>query len=141
MTSVAEVMTRDAVTIGPTQSIQRAAQIMDELNVGSLPVCDGETLVGMLTDRDIAVRAVSAGLSPDTAVDGIASSPLHWCFEDDDIETVKEKMADKQIRRMPVLDREKHLVGILALGDLATNADGDMSSTLGAVSAPSQPDR
>lgn len=141
MTSVAEVMTRDAVTIEPTESIQRAAQIMDELNVGSLPVCDGETLVGMLTDRDIAVRAVSAGLSPDTAVDGIASGPLHWCFEDDDIETVKEKMADKQIRRMPVLDREKHLVGILALGDLATNADGGMSSTLGAVSAPSQPDR
>lgn len=141
MTSVAEVMTRDVATISPEQSIQQAAQLMETLDVGSLPVCDGELLVGILTDRDIAIRAVSAGKSPDTPVAGIASGPVTWCFEDDDIEDVRQKMADIQIRRVPVLDREKHLVGILALGDLATSADGGMSSALSAVSTPSRPDR
>jgi CBS domain-containing protein len=141
MTSVAEIMTRDAVTIAPSETIQAAAKIMDDLNVGSLPVCDGQKLVGMLTDRDIVVRGVSAGMGVDTRVDSLLSAPVTWCFEDDDVSQVQEKMAREQIRRLPVVDREKRLVGVIALGDLATSADGQMSSTVAEVSSPSQPDR
>ena len=141
MTRVAEVMTRDAATLAPSETVRNAARMMDELNVGALPVCDGRTLVGIVTDRDIAVRAVSAGMDANAPVESIASSPIAWCFEDDDIESVQRKMADQQIRRLPVVDQEKHLVGIVSLGDIATNADGNLSSTLGAISSPSQPDR
>jgi CBS domain-containing protein len=141
MTSVAQVMTRGAATIGSSQSIQEAAKMMDDLNVGSLPVCDGERLVGMVTDRDIVVRAIAAGVPPDAPVEDIVSGPASWCFEDEDVEAASRKMADAQIRRLPVLDREKHLVGVIALGDMATTADGGMSSTLSAVSTPSEPDR
>ncbi|HHV7518677.1 TPA: CBS domain-containing protein [Burkholderia orbicola] len=141
MTRVSEVMTRDAATIGPTQSLREAARLMNDLNVGALPVCDGTRLIGMLTDRDIVVRAVSMGVPPDEAVEGVVSGPANWCYEDDDISAVQKKMEDAQIRRVPVVDRQKRLVGIVALGDLASAADGAMSSTLGTVSAPSRPDR
>ncbi|CAL8480901.1 CBS domain-containing protein [Caballeronia sp. S22] len=141
MTSVAEVMTRDAVTLGPTESMRQAAKIMDELNVGALPICDGEKLVGMLTDRDIVVRGVSAGASVDTPIESLLSEPVAWCFETDDVADVQERMAREQIRRMPVVDNQKHLIGIIAIGDIATNADGQISSTIAAVSAPSKPDR
>ncbi|KVE10075.1 MULTISPECIES: CBS domain-containing protein [Burkholderia] len=141
MTCVSEVMTRDAATIGPTQSLREAARLMSELNVGALPVCDGTRLIGMLTDRDIVVRAVSMGVPPNESIEGVVSGPANWCYEDDDISVVQKKMEDAQIRRVPVVDRQKRLVGIVALGDLATAADGAMSSTLGAVSAPARPDR
>lgn len=141
MTSVSEVMTRDAATIAPTQTLREAAQMMDALNVGALPVCDGTRLIGMLTDRDIVVRAVSMGVRPDEPIEGVVSGPANWCYEDDDISTVQNKMAEAQIRRVPVVDRDKRLVGIVALGDLATSADGGVSSALGAVSAPSKPER
>ncbi|MDR5781222.1 CBS domain-containing protein [Caballeronia sp. LZ065] len=141
MTSISEIMTRDAVTIAPSETMQAAAKMMDDLNVGSLPVCDGQKLVGMLTDRDIVVRGVSAGMGANAAVESLLSAPVTWCYEDDDVSKVQEKMAREQIRRLPVVDREKHLVGIVALGDLATNADGQMSSTVAEVSSPSQPDR
>jgi CBS domain-containing protein len=141
MTTVAEVMTRDPVTIRPTQTLRDAAKMMDDLNVGALPVCDGVTLIGMLTDRDIVVRAVSAGVAPSERIEGVVSGPPNWCYENDDIDAVRKKMEEAQIRRVPVVDSEKRLVGIVSLGDLATAADGGMSSTLGAVSAPSRPDR
>ncbi|QYD70923.1 CBS domain-containing protein [Paraburkholderia edwinii] len=141
MTTVAEVMTRDAATIGPTQSLREAARMMDELNVGALPVCDGTSLLGMLTDRDIVVRAVSAGVPPDERIEGVVSGPPTWCYETDDVEDVKRKMEGSQIRRVPVVDEEKRLVGILSIGDLATSSDGGMSSTLTAVSTPSAPER
>ncbi|MGN6669467.1 MAG: CBS domain-containing protein [Trinickia sp.] len=142
MTTVAEVMTRDAVTLAPNETVQTAAKKMDELNVGALPVCDGTKLVGMVTDRDIVVRAVSAGMDPSrSTVRSITSEPITWCFDDDDVKEAERKMADQQIRRLPVLDHEKHLVGMVSLGDLATSADGSISSTLSAVSSPSAPDR
>ncbi|GBH24382.1 CBS domain-containing protein [Burkholderia vietnamiensis] len=141
MTSVSEVMTRDAATIAPTQTLREAAQMMDALNVGALPVCDGTRLIGMLTDRDIIVRAVWRGVRPDEPIEGVVSGPANWCYEDDDISAVQNKMAEAQIRRVPVVDRDKRLSGIVALGDLATSADGGMSSTLGAVSASSKPER
>ncbi|PTB22473.1 CBS domain-containing protein [Trinickia symbiotica] len=141
MTRVAEVMTRNATTLAPNETVREAARMMDEMNVGALPVCDGKRLIGMVTDRDIAVRAVSAGMDLDSPVDRIASKPIAWCFENDDVEAVQHKMADQQIRRVPVVDDKKQLVGIISLGDLATHQDGNMSSTLGSISSPSEPDR
>ena len=141
MTTVAEVMTRDVQTLAPDDTIRTAAQKMDELNVGALPVCDGAKLIGMVTDRDIVVRAVSAGVGAASPIGGIVSEPVYWCYDDEDVSVVQRKMADRQIRRLPVVNAEKRLVGIVSLGDVATNADGEMSSTLGAVSSPSHPDR
>ena len=141
MTRVADVMTRDAATLAPSETVRMAARMMDELNVGALPVCDGRKLVGIVTDRDIAVRAVSTGMDLESPVERIASGPVAWCFEEDEIETIQRKMADQQIRRLPVVDHEKRLVGIVSLGDMATHEDGGMSSTLGAISSPSKPDR
>jgi CBS domain-containing protein len=141
MTRVADVMTREAARLAPNATVRAAARMMDELNIGALPVCDGKKLVGMVTDRDIVVRAVAAGMDLESPIDRIASRPIAWCYEDDQVETVQQKMADQQIRRVPVVDREQQLVGIVSLGDLATHQDGNMSSTLGAISAPSQPDR
>ena len=141
MTTVAEVMTRDVQTLAPDDTIRAAAQKMDELNVGALPVCDGAKLVGVVTDRDIVVRAVSAGIGSAAAVGGIVSGPVEWCYDDEDVSVAQRKMADRQVRRLPVVDADKRLVGIISLGDVATNADGEISSTLGAVSSPSYPDR
>ncbi|MDN7621121.1 CBS domain-containing protein, partial [Burkholderia cenocepacia] len=92
MTCVSEVMTRDAATIGPTQSLRDAAKLMSDLNVGALPVCDGTRLIGMLTDRDIVVRAVSMGVPPNESIEGVVSGPANWCYEDDDISAVQKKM-------------------------------------------------
>ncbi|WP_186066830.1 CBS domain-containing protein [Burkholderia gladioli] len=141
MTTIADVMTRNPATVAPTQSLKEAAKLMDELNVGSLPVCDGTRLIGVVTNRDIVVRAVSAGVPPDQRIEGIVSGPAHWCRQDEDIADVQSKMRDAQIRRLPVVDDDKRLVGIVSLGDLATHADGGISSTLGEISSPSGPDR
>ncbi|CAM2195924.1 CBS domain-containing protein YhcV [Paraburkholderia kururiensis] len=141
MTTASQCMTRDAITVGPSDTIRQAAMMMADLKVGSLPVCDGQKLIGTVTDRDIAVRAVASGVEPTAPVREIASHPLEWCYEDDNIEDVKHKMADAQIRRVPVLDREKRLVGIVALGDVATGDSAGAGSTLKAVSQPAGPDR
>lgn len=145
MQTVAEVMTRDARAVSPQESVQRAAQLMDELNVGALPVCEGQTLVGMVTDRDITIRATAAGRSPAEAhVDEVMSTEVRWCFEDEPLDDVMSKMADSQIRRVPVLshDDQKRLVGIVALGDLLTKSAQPQaaSGTAGQISSPSAPD-
>lgn len=142
MTQVSELMTRGVRTMMPADTIQAAAQAMDELNVGS-PVCDNGRLVGMLTDRDIAVRGVAQGCAADrTPVNSIMSKDVQYCFEDDSLDDATRKMGSAQIRRLPVLDRSNHLIGILALGDVAVKgAQGDASETLTDISAPSEPDR
>ena len=141
MTKVADVMTRDVQAIASGDTIRRAAELMDELNVGALPVCDGTRLKGVVTDRDIVVRAVSAGKDASCAVQEVASEPVEWCFESDDIEDAMRRMERLQIGRMPVVNGEKQLVGMLALGDIATWSDGEVASTLGAISTPSVPSR
>lgn len=120
MQLVSQVMSRNARFVVPGDTLQRAAQLMDELDVGALPVCegDGERLVGMLTDRDIAVRAIAAGKAPQTAhVDEAMSADVRWCFDDQPLEDVMRQMADSQVRRIPVLshDGAQRLVGIVAL--------------------------
>lgn len=139
---VAEIMTRNVRIVSPDRTIQEAARLMDEMNVGALPVCDGRRLRGMVTDRDITVRATAAGLPPDTTrVRDIMTDNVWWCFDDDDLDHIVQLMSDHQIRRLPVVDRDKHLVGIVALGDLATDSEEDASHALHRISIPSEPDR
>ena len=145
MRKVSEVMTRDVEVIRPAETLQRAAQRMDELNVGALPVCDGQKLVGMITDRDITVRATAVGLDPNaTRVADVMTDQTRWCGEDESVDDVMKQMADVQIRRMPVLDGERRLVGIVSLGDLAVRQNGqhiDVDGALRGISSPSEPDR
>lgn len=143
MQTIADVMTRDVMSISPQETIRRAAQMMDELNVGALPVCDGAKLVGMVTDRDITVRATSIGASPeDTSVEQVMSGEVNYCFDDQPIDEVMEKMRDGQVRRVPVMDHNTYnLVGIVSLGDLATKHSAEVDRTLEDISTPSEPDR
>ncbi|WP_448190308.1 CBS domain-containing protein [Azospirillum sp. sgz301742] len=139
-----DIMTRDVQTVSPGDTIRRAAQIMDELNVGVLPVCEGSALVGVVTDRDITVRATSAGLSPESCtVAEVMTDDPRYCYEDDPVSEVTRLMAGQQIRRVPVVDHNDALVGIVSLGDLAIDAKntGAVSDALERISTPSQPDR
>ncbi|MBV8538317.1 MAG: CBS domain-containing protein [Alphaproteobacteria bacterium] len=140
---VAEIMTRDVQTISTSDTIQKAAMAMDNLNVGALPVCDGEELRGVITDRDITVRATAVGLAPaDIKVGDIMSEDVDYVFEDDDVSEAATKMKERQIRRLPVVNQSKRLVGFVSLGDLATKDDsGNSADALEKVSSPSQPDR
>jgi CBS domain-containing protein len=143
MQLISEIMTRDVMTVSPQDSIRRAAQLMDELNVGAIPVCDGDRLIGMVTDRDITVRATSVGESPDeTMVRDIMSVGVKTCFEDQPVDDVMEQMRDVQIRRIPVLDHEtQNLIGIVSLGDVATRHSAEVDRTLDEISRPAEPDR
>ncbi len=120
---VSEAMTRDVMLIHPDQSISEAAALMEDCDIGSLPVADSDRLVGMITDRDIAVRAVAKELPPDTPVNKVMSKEVLYCFEDDDCKNVAKNMSEIQVRRLPVVTREKKLVGILSLGDLARKSE------------------
>jgi CBS domain-containing protein len=139
---IADVMTRDVRVISPDRSVRDAARLMDEINVGVLPVCDGRRLVGILTDRDIAVRSTAAGIAPDRhRVAEIMTDDVEWCFEDDDVDEVIRRMGRMQIRRVPVVDRGKRLVGIVALGDLAEDRAPRYEEALRRISSPARPDR
>jgi CBS domain-containing protein len=125
---VNEAMTSDVQIANPNQSIQEAAQTMAAIDAGVLPVGENDRLVGIITDRDIAVRAVAKGLSPSTKVREVMSEgEVMYCYEDEDIEDVAHNMADIKVRRLPVLNRAKRLVGIISLGDIAV-ADGPDSA-------------
>ena len=142
MRKISEVMTRGVEVIRPAETLQRAAQRMDELNVGALPVCDGETLVGMITDRDITVRATAAGLDPnETPVSDVMTEQTRWCTEEQSVDEVMRQMSDVQIRRLPVLNGARELVGIVSLGDLAVRQSGHIDDALRDISSPSEPDR
>ena len=122
---VREVMTRGAVCVRPNDTITAAAQKMKDLDIGALPVCgDDDRLKGILTDRDIAVRGISQGLGPEASVRDVMSAEVKYCFEDDEIDDLAQNMAAEQIRRLPVLNSKKRLVGIVTLGDLATCRNG-----------------
>jgi CBS domain-containing protein len=117
---VREIMTREVYIADPNQSIRDAAQAMYELDAGALPVGENDRLVGMITDRDIAVRGIAEGKGPDTPIRDVMTQDVRYCFEDEDTEHVAQNMGEQQIRRIPVLNRDKRLIGILSLGDLAT---------------------
>ena len=121
---VSEIMTRDVCLASPSQTLREAAAEMEKRDIGVLPVADKDRLVGMITDRDIAVRGISHGLDPEAPVSDVMSGEVKYCFEDDDIDNLAQNMASEQIRRLPVLNDQKRLVGIISLGDLATSPDG-----------------
>jgi len=141
---VGEVMTRHVEVIDSNAPLREAASKMKTLDVGLIPVCDGEKLRGMLTDRDITVRGVAEGYDPSkTKVADIMSTDLAYCYEDDEIDAALNLMEKRQIRRLPVISRQKQLVGIVSLGDLAvhTGQKARVGETLEEVSQPASPRR
>lgn len=139
MTTVNDVMTRNVRTLTPSDIVASAAKAMDELNVGVIPVCEGDKLLGMVTDRDIVVRAVAQGLDGNTPLAKVMSTDIRTARESDDLDTVLADMAAGQIRRLPVLDSEERLIGIISIGDIAVKGqdEEDVGQSLAEISSPS----
>ncbi len=134
---VSDLMTRDVRVANPDEAIQFVARIMAGLDVGALPVGENDRLVGMITDRDIALRAIAEGKGPDTKVRDVMTADVQYCYDDQDIDEVAENMAGIQVRRLPVVNRDKRLVGILSLGDIALSGSEDNAGeALKGVSRP-----
>jgi len=119
---VSDCMTMDVEVARPGDTIQEAARLMCEIDAGVLPVSNEERLVGMITDRDITVRAVARGLGPDCRVSDVMSREVLYCFDDEDVDDVLRNMADIKVRRLPVVTRDKRLVGIVSLSDMTTGS-------------------
>jgi CBS domain-containing protein len=144
MQRVKDIMTPQAEVVSPDATVEDAAATMKALDIGVLPVCDEEGLVGILTDRDLVVRVLAEKRDPKAVRVGEAMTPnIVYCFEDDEISRAAQLLADHQIRRLPVLSRDRNLVGIVSLGDLAVHDEtGRMSGdVLEDISQPSQPRR
>jgi CBS domain-containing protein len=136
---LSDILTHQVETIPPTASIKEAAQRMRSMDVGALPVCDGQRLLGMVTDRDLTIRMMAEGRDPvATPVSEAMTPDVRYCFADQDVKEAARIMQQEQIRRLPVVDRQKHLVGIVSLGDLAVAGDDRLSGdTLQDISQPS----
>ena len=136
------VMTTDVKTLPPSASVFEAAKVMKELNVGAVPICDGRRLIGMLTDRDIVVRQVAEQRDAGEPVQTIMSGQVDYCYEDQDADEAVNIMQDRQIRRLPIVNRERELIGIVSLGDLAVKSDtGASGEALEQISQPAKPTR
>jgi CBS domain-containing protein len=134
---ISNCMTRDVQIANPDQSIREAAQAMARLDAGVLPVGENDRLVGMITDRDIAVRAVAEGRGPETSIRDVMSTDVKYCFDDEEVDDVLQNMGDIQVRRLPVLNRDKRVVGIVSLGDIATNGEAaEAGQALSGISKP-----
>jgi len=134
---VSEVMTRDVQTVRPDQPVREAASFMLSADAGSIPVTDGDRLIGMITDRDIAVRGVAKGYGPDTPVRELMTNDIICARDDDDVDEIASKMSEAQVRRLPVIDDDHRLCGIVSLGDLSRDADEDTAvEALEGVSEP-----
>ena len=137
MTQVRDIMTRSVATVQREETLQAAAQRMRDMNVGWLPVLDGKALVGMVTDRDIAVRGVADGMvAQESRVADVMTPDVVWCRADDAVEAVMAEMGDSQVRRLPVLDANNEVVGVVALADLATRQSAHTDETLREISTP-----
>ncbi len=135
--NVREVMSRDVKIASPEDTLQHAAELMVDIDAGVLPVGENDRLVGMLTDRDITIRAVAKGKAPDrTKVRDVMSPEIKYIYEDESVEDAAENMGTLQIRRLPVLNREKRLVGIVSLGDLALKKKAKAGDALKGISQP-----
>ena len=133
--NVREVMTPDVVIASPEDTLQRAAEMMIDIDAGVLPVGENDRLVGILTDRDITVRAVAAGKEPtECKVREVMSPEIRYIYEDESVEDAARNMTELQVRRLPVLNREKRLVGIVSLGDLALKKKSNAADALRGVS-------
>ena len=140
---VSEAMTREVKICTPGQPIREVAQTMAAIDAGALPVGENDRLIGMITDRDIAVRAVAQGKGPDTPARGTMSEDVEYCFDDEDLDRVAHGMAQVRVRRLPVVNREKRLVGILSLGDVARRGSQRevVAEAVAGVSTPGGPHR
>lgn len=125
---VSEVMTRDVETVRPDQTVREAASFMVRADAGAIPVTEGDRLIGMITDRDIAVRGVAEGYGPDTPVRELMTNDMVCARVDDDIEEAANRMSQAQVRRLPVIDNQEKLCGIVSLGDLSREADPDCAA-------------
>lgn len=134
---VSECMTLQVLIASPDETIREAAEMMAEADAGALPVGENDRLIGMITDRDIAIRGIAKGMGPDTKVREVMSEEVRYCYEDETIEDVLRNMGDIRVRRLPVLNRDKRLVGIISIGDLATS--GMATETGNALSGISTP--
>lgn len=137
MPTIQDLMTPDIQYVGPTDSIRRAAQLMEEFDVGVLPVLDGDALVGMITDRDIALRSSAKGKDPESdRVGNVMSPDVATCHASQTVDEVLAAMGDLQLRRVPVIDQESHkLIGMVSLGDLAQSQSGQVDDALREISA------
>ena len=134
---VSECMTREVRVASPEQSIREVAKIMAEIDAGVMPVGDNDRLVGMITDRDIAIRAVAEGKGPDTPVREVMSTEtVLYCYEDEDLAHVAQNMGEQQVRRLPVVSRDKRLVGIVSIGDVAQTEARSANKAVKGVSKP-----
>jgi CBS domain-containing protein len=137
---VSEAMTRDVRLAVPGQSIREVARIMADIDAGAIPVQENDRLVGMITDRDIAVRAVAAGKGPDTPVRDVMTRDIKYVYEDEELAQVARNMADIRVRRLPVVNRDKRLVGIISLGDMAVKeGEQPAGKAVAGVSRPGGP--
>ncbi len=135
---IKEIMTSDPELIDPNASIREAAKRMKSEDIGALPVGENDRLIGMVTDRDIAIRGVAEDRTPDaTTVRDVMSEKIFYCFEDDDIEDAAQCMAENQVRRLPILNRDKRLTGIISLADIAQTGEDCEKTALEGVSEPS----
>jgi len=125
---ISDVMTRDVQTIRPDQSAQEAARFMLKNEAGSIPVTEGDRLIGMITDRDIAVRGVAKGYGPDTPGRELMTDDVICARSDDSIEDVASRMSEAQVRRLPVIDQDERLCGIVSLGDLSRESDNQTAA-------------
>jgi CBS domain-containing protein len=134
---VRDVMSPEVQLCTPDDTLKDAAEAMAALAVGLLPVTDNECLVGMISDRDIAVRGVALGRGPDSWVGDVMTAEVKYCYDDQDLDEVTANMGDIQVRRLPVLNRDKRLVGIITLGDIAQVQTGNgTGEALGQISRP-----
>jgi len=134
---VAQVMSKDVKIINPDQTLRDAALMMSKEDIGAIPVAEHDHLIGMVTDRDIAVRGVAEGKGPEAKIREVMTRTIKYCFEDEELDHVSKNMADVQMRRLPVMNRQKRLVGIITLGDLATKrARSQAERALHGISQP-----
>lgn len=137
--NISQVMTPDVKVVSPTDSLQSAAFLMRENDVGLLPVGENDRLIGMLTDRDITIRAVAEGLSPEeTEVQQVMTSEVEFIFDDYPVEEAARYMSELQVRRLPVVDRNHRLVGIVSLGDVSLSKQQSAGAALSSISQPSE---
>lgn len=137
---ISDVMTPNIETVTPDQTARDAARFMLRAEAGSIPVCDGDRVIGMITDRDITVRGVAEGRGPETPVRDLMSDGIICAHENDDVQEVARRMSDEQVRRLPVLDSNERLVGIVSLGDLARDTGGEAAhEALEGVTQPGGP--
>ena len=138
MHTLKDLMSKDVKVISPDATIREAAHAMLEGNFGMLPVSENDRMVGAISDRDIAIRAVAEGKGPDTKVRDVMSEGISWAYEDDSVDKAAKIMSERQVRRLPVVNHDKRLVGIVSLGDFAVES-GDIKPAAAALAKISEP--